>query len=141
MAKKNGDRVLSAKENITDDASGILIEGVLESMAEYYSVELVQKINRGMQINAEKCLSTGSNPGLGYKVNKDRKFYIDKKEAAIVREIFERYASGEIVADIISDLNDRGFRTSRGNEFNKNSVNRILRNKRYIGTRANARKR
>ena len=131
--KKYGVRVLSAKENITDDASGILIEGVLESMAEYYSVELAQKINRGMQINAEKCLSTGSNPGLGYKVNKDRKFYIDKNEAAIVREIFERYASGEIVADIITDLNDRGFRTSRGNEFNKNSINRILRNKRYIG--------
>ena len=37
--KKNGVRVLSAKENITDDASGILIEGVLESMAEYYSAE------------------------------------------------------------------------------------------------------
>ena len=37
--KKNGVRVLSAKENITEDASGILIEGVLESMAEYYSVE------------------------------------------------------------------------------------------------------
>jgi uncharacterized membrane protein YhiD involved in acid resistance len=30
--KKNGVRVLSAKENISDDASGILIEGVLESM-------------------------------------------------------------------------------------------------------------
>ena len=43
--KKNGVRVLSAKENITDDASGILIEGVLESMAEYYSAELSQKIN------------------------------------------------------------------------------------------------
>ncbi len=37
--KKNGVRVLSAKENITEDASGILVEGMLESMAEYYSVE------------------------------------------------------------------------------------------------------
>lgn len=46
--KKNGVRVLSAKESISDDASGILIEGVLESMAEYYSVELAQKIHRGM---------------------------------------------------------------------------------------------
>lgn len=55
--KKNGVRALSAKENITDDASGILVEGVLESMAEYYSVELSQKIHRGMAINAEKCLS------------------------------------------------------------------------------------
>lgn len=65
--KKNGVRVLSAKENIADDASGILVEGVLESMAEYYSVELSQKIHRGMAINAEKCLSNGSNPGLGFK--------------------------------------------------------------------------
>lgn len=38
MVKKNGVRVISAKENITDDASGILVEGILESMAEYYSV-------------------------------------------------------------------------------------------------------
>ena len=68
--KKNGVRVLSAKENITDDASGILIEGVLESIAEYYSVELAQKIHRGMSINAEKCLSNGSNPGLGLRSTK-----------------------------------------------------------------------
>ena len=55
--KKNGVRVLSARENITDDASGILVEGLLESMAEYYSAELAQKIRRGMAINAEKCLA------------------------------------------------------------------------------------
>lgn len=29
--KKNGVRVLSAKESITDDASGILVEGMLET--------------------------------------------------------------------------------------------------------------
>lgn len=34
--KRNGVRVLSARENISDDASGILIEAVLEGMAEYY---------------------------------------------------------------------------------------------------------
>ena len=65
--KKNGVRVLSARENITDDASGILVEGLLESMAEYYSAELAQKIRRGMAINAEKCLANGSNPGLGFQ--------------------------------------------------------------------------
>ena len=68
--KKNGVRVISARENISDDASGILVEGVLESMAEYYSAELSQKIRRGMEINAQKCLANGSNPGLGYKVVK-----------------------------------------------------------------------
>jgi len=64
--KKNGVRVLSARENISEDASGILMEAMLEGMAEYYSVELAQKIKRGMDINAEKCLSTGGNVALGY---------------------------------------------------------------------------
>ena len=41
--KKNGVRVLSAKENIADDASGILVEGVLESMAEYYSWSFLRR--------------------------------------------------------------------------------------------------
>jgi len=132
--KKNGVRVISAKENITDDASGILVEGILESMAEYYSVELSQKIHRGMELNAQKCLSNGSNPGLGFKVDADRRFFVDENEALIVREIFERYAKGETVADIVRDLNARQIKTSLGREFNKNSLHRMLRNKRYIGT-------
>lgn len=131
--KKNGVRVLSARENITDDASGILVEGLLESMAEYYSAELSQKIRRGMDINAEKCLSNGSNPGLGYRVDGQRRFYIEPEEAAVVQEIFERYAGGQTVTEICTLMNDRGVKTSRGGCFNKNSLRTMLQNKRYIG--------
>ena len=131
--KKNGVRVLSARENISDDASGILIEGVLESMAEYYSAELSQKIRRGMDINAEKCLSNGSNPGLGYVVDEERHFHVDPVGAAVIREIFEMYASDKTVTEIITHLNDKKVKTSLGREFNKNSLHRILRNKRYVG--------
>jgi len=131
--KKNGIRVISARENISDDASGILVEGVLESMAEYYSAELSQKIRRGMDINAEKCLSNGSNPGLGYYVDEERRFHIDPEGAAVVREIFEMYASGKTVAEITKYLNAKQVKTSQGKEFNKNSLHRLLRNKRYIG--------
>lgn len=82
--KKNGVKVISAKENIANNPSRILVEVVLESMAEYYSAELSQKINCGMAINAEKCLSSGSNPGLGFKVDSERRFYVDEDEAKIV---------------------------------------------------------
>ena len=131
--KKNGVRVISARENISNDASGILVEGVLESMAEYYSAELSQKIRRGMDINAEKCLSNGSNPGLGYYVDEERRFHVDPDGAAVVREIFEMYASGKTVAEITKYLNAKQVKTSQGKEFNKNSLHRLLRNKRYIG--------
>lgn len=132
--KKNGVRVISARENISEDASGILVEGVLESMAEYYSAELSQKIRRGMTINAEKCLSNGSNPGLGYLVDEERHFHVNPETAPLIREIFERYASGETVTDITKDLNARQIKTSIGKDFNKNSLHRLLRNKRYIGS-------
>ena len=103
-------------------------------MAEYYSAELSQKIRPGMKINAEKCLSNGSNPGLGYTVDEERRFQIVPEGAAIVREIFEMYASGKTVAEITKNLNDKKVKTSRGGAFNKNSLHRMLRNKRYIGT-------
>ena len=59
--KSNGVRLLAAKEYISEDASGILMESVLEGMAEYYSAELSQKVRRGMDINAQKSLSIGRN--------------------------------------------------------------------------------
>ena len=131
--KKNGVRVLSARENITDDASGILVEGLLESMAEYYSAELGQKIRRGMDLNAEKCLCTGGNIALGFKIAPDKHFMIDEETAPHVVRIFEMYASGKTVIEICNIMNAEGIKTSRGNAFNKNSLRRMLQNKRYIG--------
>ena len=116
--KKNGVKVLSARENITDDASGILIEGVLESMAEYYSVELGQKIRRGMELNAEKCRAIGSVP-LGYDVDENKKIIINENSAAIVVRIFDMYLSGKTMADIIRYLNENQVKTSQGNAYNK----------------------
>lgn len=131
--KKNGVRVLSARENISEDASGVLMEAVLEGMAEYYSVELSQKIRRGMDINAEKCLSTGGTVALGFRINKEKRFEADPDTAPIIAQIFEMYASGNTMAEIIRYLNALHIQTSYGNEFNKNSIHRILTNKRYIG--------
>ena len=87
----------------------------------------------GTEYQGEQTITAGRDPGLGFKVDKNRRFYVDPKEAAIVREVFERYSEGERATDIIDDLNDRNIRTSRGNPFNKNSLHRMFRNKRYIG--------
>lgn len=92
--KKNGVHVLSAKENISEDASGILIEGVLESMAEYYSAELSQKVKRGIRESYEKGYFIGGFGLFGYDII-DKHWVINETDAAVVREIFERYRYGE----------------------------------------------
>ena len=132
--RKNNVRVFSAKENISEDASGVLMESVLEGMAEYYSVELSQKVKRGMKINAQKCQHNGGIPALGYKIDENKMYVIDEEQAKIVRKIFNMYIEGNTMAEIIRYLNENKIKTSYKNEFNKNSIRTILLNKKYIGT-------
>ncbi len=131
--KKNGVRVLSARENITDDASGILIEGVLESMAEYYSAELSQKIKRGISISASKCKYFGGSVPLGYKVDEQKHFIVNEETAPIVKQMFQMLAGGYNYAQIARYLNERGIPTARGGKWNKNSFQSLFSNRRYLG--------
>lgn len=130
--KKRGVRVLSAMESINDDPTGILMESVLEGLAEYYSAELSRKINRGMADNAERCMVNGALP-YGYKRGEDGRYQIIEAEAAIVREIFRRVAEGEQITAIWRDLNRRGIPNKRGGEWSNSSFNVLLRNERYKG--------
>lgn len=132
--KKNGVRIFSARENITDDASGILVEGILESMAEYFSAELRQKVNRGMVLNFEKGKFNGGWRVLGLDIDDSGHFVIREEEAPIVRLIFQKYADGAKMTEIIRSLNAQGYRTPTGKPFSQNALTRILHNKKYIGT-------
>jgi len=130
--KKNGVRVISARENITDDASGILVEGMLESMAEYFSAELSQKVKRGINESLLKGNCLGGYVLLGYEI-KDKKLVINEKEAGIVRGIFSRYKDGQKAKEIADYLNACGIRTKRGKPFTVNIIAKTIRNKKYTG--------
>jgi DNA invertase Pin-like site-specific DNA recombinase len=131
--KKNGVKVFYAKENIPDGPEGIILESMLEGMAEYYSAELSQKIRRGMRESAHKCHVTGGYLALGYKIGPDKSFEIDEQQASIVRKIFAMYDAGSTVTEICNELNSIGVKTARGGCFNKNSLRTILKNEKYIG--------
>ena len=48
LLRKNGVKVISANENISEGSGGIILESVLEGMAEYYSADLSEKVIRGL---------------------------------------------------------------------------------------------
>ena len=131
--KKFGTKVVYTAESIPDTPEGVILESVLEGMAEYYSLQLAQNIRRGQQISAAKCQSTGGNRALGYKTGPDKRFVIDPEGAAIVQQVFERYAQGESQAEIIRSLNDQGLRTLKNKPFTNNSLRTMIKNEKYIG--------
>lgn len=131
--KKNGVRVMSATENISDNPEGIILESVLEGMAEFYSKELSQKVTRGMYETALKGNSTGGSLAMGYIVGEDKKYIIDPLYAPLVREAFELYANGFTVKQICDKFNAAGHKTKRNTPFNQNSFKTVFSNKKYIG--------
>jgi len=130
--KKYGVRVVSVKENITDSPEGIILEGLLESMAEYYSANLSQNVRRGLRESIAKGNFCGGTIPYGYRVQ-DKKLVIDDKTAPMVRYMFEQYAQGTSKKDIIDELNRRGFRGRHGKPLTSNSMSHVLPNSVYIG--------
>ena len=131
--KKNGVRVLSAKENIADGPEGIILESMLEGMAEYYSAELSVKVIRGHTENALKCKYNGGTPTFGYLIDKDKQYQADPVAAPVVLKIFKMYDTGSTMKEIKDHLNDLGVTTVRGKPADLNFVSGILHNRKYIG--------
>lgn len=131
--KINGIQIFYAAEAIPDGPEGIILESLMEGLAEYYSAELAQKIRRGMHDNALKCKINGGKIPLGYKASKDNKYEIDPDGAKVIQKIFEMYINEKTSCEICQYLNELGFKTNCGNDFDTGAINRIIRNQKYIG--------
>lgn len=133
--KKNGVSVYSVLENLDDSPESIMMESVLEGMAEYYSQNLGREVMKGMKETALQCKHTGGKPPLGYDLDEETKrLVINEEEAQAVRLIYEMYANGQGYTAIVYELNSRGWQTKKKQEFRKNSLHDILVNPKYGGT-------
>ena len=125
--------MLSATENISEGPEGIILESMLEGMAEYYSAELSEKVIRGHTENALKCKYNGGTPTFGFAIDKDKYYQIDPHTAPVVLEMFIRYDKGETMKNIRDWLNGAGVTTVRGKKIDLNFVAAFLHNRKYIG--------
>ena len=130
--RRRGVRVLYAMEPIPEGSAGVLLEGMLEATAEWYSRTLSENVTRGMTDNAHRCLYNGTRI-IGYRRGPDGRYAIQPEEAAVVRSIFEEYTAGFSAARICDRLNAQGVTSSRGRKFCPETLLRIISNERYTG--------
>ena len=133
ILKKNGVHLISVMEPIAEGSQGILVETLLEGMAEYYSAELSEKVIRGQTENALKGKCTGGTGTIGYKIDEDKFYHLDPLTSPLVLEAFQRYDNGEKMVEIVNFLNDKGVRNMQSGKMTHSSVNTMLKNRRYIG--------
>ena len=125
-------RVLYAMEPIPEGSAGVLLEGMLEATAEWYSRQLSENVTRGMTDNAHRCLYNGTRI-LGYVRGPDGRYQIQAEEAALVRNIFDLYCAGYSAVRIANRLNASGLHTALGRPWNFKAVLSLVSNERYTG--------
>lgn len=129
-----GIKVLSVTEQIGSTPEAAVMEAVYEAMAGAYSERLSISTRRGMIETAYKARHNGGTCPLGLEVDPGtKKYLINEPEAKIVREIFDRFLSGEGYKKICFDLNSRGIRTKRGSLFVGSTIHTMLINPKYTG--------
>ena len=131
--KKNGVKLMSATEIISEGPEGIILESVLEGYAEYYSADLAEKVVRGQTENILKGRCNGGRGTFGYTLDSERKFHIDPLASPFVLESFRKYRDGLTMKEIRDWLNENGIKNPVGGAFTYNSVEHMLKNRRYIG--------
>lgn len=132
VLKGNGVKVVSAMENIGDNPESVILESLLEGMAEYYSLELSQKIKRGRRESASKGKFLGGAVPLGYR-SENGILVVDEETAPAVKKIFAEYAAGVSKKDIIDGLNRSGMKNKEGRPYTYTALACVLKNEKYIG--------
>lgn len=144
LLRDRGIKVISINEPFEDTPSGHLLEGVIETIDEFYSENLGQDIRRGIRETAERGFYPGSRAPYGYRKVKahdgDKIRYKLEPEAEdspaihTVRAIFEMAHEGLGCKQITTTLNGGPFRTSNGKPWSITTVHKVLTNEAYCGT-------
>lgn len=132
--KEYGIRVESVLEHLDDSPESVILESVLEGMAEYYSLNLGREVKKGHRENALKCMHNGGPPPYGFDVAPDGTYAINEHEAEAIRKLYEMVTHGYTLKQIAAALTDQGYYRRDGKPFHVVGLSRMLHNEKYAGT-------
>jgi site-specific DNA recombinase len=143
--RQAGAQIVSVSENIDETPSGMLLHGIMSSIAEFYSQNLSTEIIKGTSKKVERGGYPGMAP-LGYRNLQDfsggkqlRWIEVDPERAPHITWAFDAYATGDYtLRQLAKELKDRGLRSKgtpkrTARPLGANDVQRLLRKSFYIG--------
>ncbi|MDO8688570.1 MAG: recombinase family protein, partial [Dehalococcoidia bacterium] len=144
LLRKQGIEVISINEPMDDSPTGRLIEGVIESIDQFYSENLGQDIRRGMRENASRGFFNGSRPPYGFRVvevkdggrvrHKVAPEPEDSPAVQVLRRMYDMVLGGVGCKGIAKALNHEGVRTAGGQRWGRVTVHKVLTNEANCGT-------
>ena len=146
VLREYGVQLVSASESIDDTPAGMLLHGIMSSIAEFYSQNLATEVKKGMTEKAQRG-GTISRAPLGYKNihrvdekgREERTVIIDEERAPLIKLAFEEYATGNwTVEDLAEHLAACGLTTRAtphvpSAPIDRKALYKVLANRYYTG--------
>ncbi len=130
-----GIKILSVSEpsEDSDGPMGALIEGIMESVADWYSQNLAAETAKGKKERSHQGKHNNRAP-FGMKKDEHKNLVPDENELPGLLMAYESYARDKFSdTDIARLLNKVGYRSKTGRPFSKETVRDILQNRTYLG--------
>ncbi len=128
--------ILFEKESInTMDAKGEVLITIMASLAQQESQSLSRNVKLGLQYRYQQGkVQINRNRFLGYTKDADGNLLIDPEQAEVVMRIYREYLEGLCMDKIAAGLERDGIFTGAGGKrWHTSTINKILRNEKYIG--------
>ena len=145
VLKRAGVELVSVSENIDQTPSGLLLHGIMSSIAEFYSRNLANEVIKGTVQKAKNGGTPGRAP-TGYlnvrKIENGRELRtveVDPERGPLVAWAFKAYASGNwTIRKLLAELNSRGLTTvpgprGPGRPLAISHLHKLLRHPYYVG--------
>lgn len=131
---RQGVGVFFQNDNIcTIDSDSELRLTIMSSIAQDEVRKLSERIKFGHKKSIENGKVLGNSRIWGYNYV-DGKLSIDEKEAQMIKDIFEMYATGDYsIRDIEDVLYEKGYRNHNGNRLHHTTIGDIIQNPKYKG--------
>ena len=121
------------KEGIdTGNAASEMLLTIMASFAQEESRSISENVKWGIRKRFEEGREV-KVPLYGFYHTEKEFFLVDSEESKIVREIFERYAHGELPLSIMNDMISRGVTPPAGDCWKRLQIARMLKNEKYVG--------
>jgi site-specific DNA recombinase len=143
--RQAGAELVSVSENIDQTPSGLLLHGIMSSIAEFYSRNLATEVIKGTTQKAKNGGTPGRAP-TGYlnvrstlNGREVRTVEVDPERGPLLAWAFEAYASGEwTIRRLLAELTTRGLTTAPGTRgpgkpLTVSHLHKLLRHPYYMG--------
>ena len=131
--QKRGSRLVCVAQDFGDSDAAVLLESLMQGLAEYYSKNLSSEVKKTRRLNIRAGRHAGGTYPFGYGPDGSGGYQIIELEAFYIRRLYECVLSGTPYAEVIHEMNAAGIRGRRGAAWKTSNISSMLRSPIYAG--------